>query len=208
MCAQKRKQKRAKSHLVENTAPKTKSKPIKIKINARDRTQRADHSLMHRVHTYVHACIHTHTAHRQQMLLINQLNHTHQRMHNRKLCTWTHLLIIRAKKGYPRNRSRTSDLEISIVAIYSLPLCQLSYTRTDVSMQAYCSKWTFFRNKVSKSQQKSVKSMQSVGIEPTLLRTRALSVRLNRSAKTAIPTMVCPGPRLDVGVVSAGRGRT
>ncbi len=27
--------------------------------------------------------------------------------------------------------------------------------------------------------------MQSVGIEPTLLRTRALSVRLNRSAKTA-----------------------
>ena len=28
--------------------------------------------------------------------------------------------------------------------------------------------------------------MQSVGIEPTLLRTRALSVRLNRSAKTAI----------------------
>lgn len=34
------------------------------------------------------------------------------------------------KKSYPRNRSRTSDLEISIVAIYSLPLCQLSYTRT------------------------------------------------------------------------------
>ena len=29
------------------------------------------------------------------------------------------------------------------------------------------------------------KMMQSVGIEPTLLRTRALSVRLNRSAKTA-----------------------
>lgn len=28
--------------------------------------------------------------------------------------------------------------------------------------------------------------LQSVGIEPTLLRTRALSVRLNRSAKTAI----------------------
>ena len=28
--------------------------------------------------------------------------------------------------------------------------------------------------------------MQSVGIEPTLLRTRALSVRLNRSAKTAL----------------------
>lgn len=34
------------------------------------------------------------------------------------------------KKRNPRNRSRTSDLEISIVAIYSLPLCQLSYTRT------------------------------------------------------------------------------
>ena len=32
-------------------------------------------------------------------------------------------------KKYPRNRSRTSDLEISVVAIYSLPLCQLSYTR-------------------------------------------------------------------------------
>ena len=31
--------------------------------------------------------------------------------------------------------------------------------------------------------------MQSVGIEPTLLRTRALSVRLNRSAKTA--SIVC-----------------
>jgi hypothetical protein len=30
--------------------------------------------------------------------------------------------------------------------------------------------------------------MQSVGIEPTLLRTRALSVRLNRSAKTALLT--------------------
>jgi hypothetical protein len=28
-------------------------------------------------------------------------------------------------------------------------------------------------------------NLQSVGIEPTLLRTRALSVRLNRSAKTA-----------------------
>ena len=34
------------------------------------------------------------------------------------------------KKRDPRNRSRTNDLEISIVAIYSLPLCQLSYTRT------------------------------------------------------------------------------
>ena len=30
------------------------------------------------------------------------------------------------------------------------------------------------------------KKLQSVGIEPTLLRTRALSVRLNRSAKSAI----------------------
>ena len=35
--------------------------------------------------------------------------------------------------------------------------------------------------------QKKVVQLQSVGIEPTLLRTRALSVRLNRSAKTAIP---------------------
>jgi hypothetical protein len=38
------------------------------------------------------------------------------------------------KKKDPRNRSRTSDLEISIVAIYSLPLCQLSYTRTYESL--------------------------------------------------------------------------
>jgi hypothetical protein len=30
--------------------------------------------------------------------------------------------------------------------------------------------------------------MHSVGIEPTLLRTRALSVRLNRSAKSALVT--------------------
>jgi hypothetical protein len=35
--------------------------------------------------------------------------------------------------------------------------------------------------------QKKKGVLQSVGIEPTLLRTRALSVRLNRSAKTAIP---------------------
>ena len=34
----------------------------------------------------------------------------------------------------PSNRSRTSDLEISVVAIYSLPLCQLSYTRSDDTM--------------------------------------------------------------------------
>ena len=32
----------------------------------------------------------------------------------------------------------------------------------------------------------SQKKVQSVGIEPTLFRTRALSVRLNRSAKTAM----------------------
>jgi hypothetical protein len=34
------------------------------------------------------------------------------------------------KQKDPGNRSRTSDLEISVVAIYSLPLCQLSYTRS------------------------------------------------------------------------------
>ena len=34
-----------------------------------------------------------------------------------------------APKSNPGNRSRTSDLEISVAAIYSLPLCQLSYTR-------------------------------------------------------------------------------
>ena len=32
----------------------------------------------------------------------------------------------------------------------------------------------------------ALQKLQSVGIEPTLLRTRALSVRLNRSAKTAL----------------------
>ena len=36
----------------------------------------------------------------------------------------------RQSKDDPGNRSRTSDLEISIVTNYSLPLCQLSYTRT------------------------------------------------------------------------------
>ena len=36
------------------------------------------------------------------------------------------------KQNVPGNRSRTSDLEISVVAIYSLPLCQLSYTREHV----------------------------------------------------------------------------
>jgi hypothetical protein len=38
------------------------------------------------------------------------------------------------KKKDPGNRSRTSDLEISVVAIYSLPLCQLSYTRMSVGL--------------------------------------------------------------------------
>ena len=33
------------------------------------------------------------------------------------------------KKNFPRSRSRTSDLEISIASSYSLPLYQLSYTR-------------------------------------------------------------------------------
>ena len=35
-----------------------------------------------------------------------------------------------ATKGSPHNRIRTSDLDISVVAIYSLPLYQLSYART------------------------------------------------------------------------------
>jgi hypothetical protein len=39
------------------------------------------------------------------------------------------LLVREQQKEDPGNRSRTSDLEISVVAIYSLPLCQLSYTR-------------------------------------------------------------------------------
>jgi hypothetical protein len=44
----------------------------------------------------------------------------------------------------PGNRSRTSDLEISIVAIYSLPLCQLSYTRIGTmkrEKKKRCSLW-------------------------------------------------------------------
>ncbi len=44
--------------------------------------------------------------------------------------TLSYFVKKRKKKNNPGNRSRTSDLEISIVAIYSLPLCQLSYTRT------------------------------------------------------------------------------
>lgn len=41
-------------------------------------------------------------------------------------------------------------------------------------------------------------NLQSVGIEPTLLRTRALSVRLNRSAKTANAGKRWPGRPTDV----------
>ena len=41
--------------------------------------------------------------------------------------TWVYHWLI---KSYPHNRIRTSDLEISVVAIYSLPLYQLSYART------------------------------------------------------------------------------
>lgn len=49
--------------------------------------------------------------------------------------------------------------------------------------------------------QKKSEVLQSVGIEPTLLRTRALSVRLNRSAKTAI-LQVSAGQRVhDICVV-------
>jgi hypothetical protein len=84
-------------------------------------------------------------------------------------------VFVVGEKKDPRNRSRTSDLEISVVTIYSLPLCQLSYTRIAFTVKS---------------------SLQSVGIEPTLLRTRALSVRLNRSAKTASLTklVVSIGP--------------
>jgi hypothetical protein len=49
--------------------------------------------------------------------------------------SWIDHTAAKQKKD-PRNRSRTSDLEISIVAIYSLPLCQLSYTRTYESVTA------------------------------------------------------------------------
>ena len=42
----------------------------------------------------------------------------------------------RDPKRNPGNRSRTSDLEISVVTIYSLPLCQLSYTRIFRALRA------------------------------------------------------------------------
>ena len=85
------------------------------------------------------------------------------------------------KQKDPGNRSRTSDLEISVVAIYSLPLCQLSYTRiVEDPWEQPDLYWCLMKVGTKK------KMVQSVGIEPTLLRTRALSVRLNRSAKTAV----------------------
>jgi hypothetical protein len=87
------------------------------------------------------------------------------------------------KKSYPGNRSRTSDLEISIVAIYSLPLCQLSYTRTYFLIALHSEQESLLG---SQGASKKVDHLRTVGIEPTLLRTRALSVRLNRSAKSAI----------------------
>jgi hypothetical protein len=87
------------------------------------------------------------------------------------------------KKSYPGNRSRTSDLEISIVAIYSLPLCQLSYTRTYTGHEVHREKGSLLG---SQGASKKIGHLRTVGIEPTLLRTRALSVRLNRSAKSAI----------------------
>jgi hypothetical protein len=87
------------------------------------------------------------------------------------------------KKSYPGNRSRTSDLEISIVAIYSLPLCQLSYTRTYTLTAVHSEQEPLLG---SQGASKKVGPLRTVGIEPTLLRTRALSVRLNRSAKSAI----------------------
>jgi hypothetical protein len=89
----------------------------------------------------------------------------------------------KAKKSYPGNRSRTSDLEISIVAIYSLPLCQLSYTRTYVLSAVHSEQEPLLG---SQGTSKKLGHLRTVGIEPTLLRTRALSVRLNRSAKSAI----------------------
>ena len=88
-----------------------------------------------------------------------------------------------AKKSYPGNRSRTSDLEISIVTIYSLPLCQLSYTRTYVLSAVHSEQEPLLG---SQGTSKKLGHLRTVGIEPTLLRTRALSVRLNRSAKSAI----------------------
>jgi hypothetical protein len=89
----------------------------------------------------------------------------------------------KAKKSYPGNRSRTSDLEISIVTIYSLPLCQLSYTRKYTLSAVHNEQEPLLG---SQGASKKVGHLRTVGIEPTLLRTRALSVRLNRSAKSAI----------------------
>ena len=89
-------------------------------------------------------------------------------------------------KKDPGNRSRTSDLEISVVAIYSLPLCQLSYTRTYGCTEVHSENESTFQPRQDHGRQKNWFALQTVGIEPTLLRTRALSVRLNRSAKSAI----------------------
>ena len=48
--------------------------------------------------------------------------------------------------------------------------------------------------------------LQTVGIEPTLLRTRALSVRLNRSAKTAIAYIVGTNSNYNQDVTSWRNG--
>jgi hypothetical protein len=103
------------------------------------------------------------------------------------------------KQNVPGNRSRTSDLEISVVAIYSLPLCQLSYTREHVHRQAKGHSGTLRvargmwmpRTNTKIATKKKQGDLQSVGIEPTLLRTCALSMRLNRSAKTALCATPC-----------------
>jgi hypothetical protein len=52
------------------------------------------------------------------------------------------------------------------------------------------------QQKTQDEKKETKNNLQSVGIEPTLLRTRALSVRLNRSAKTA-NAMLC-GRTFDV----------
>ena len=48
--------------------------------------------------------------------------------------------VSRQKQKVPRSRSRTSDLEISIASIYSLPL-YLSYTRTSHLLEAEKKLW-------------------------------------------------------------------
>ena len=67
----------------------------------------------------------------------------------------------------PANRNRTSDLEISVFNYYSLPLCQLSYSRIYVVVEyiydyiTICIKLNYIRNQVGFYVQKMSGPLQS-----------------------------------------------